>query len=146
MDGIEKGLTTLRGIGEVMGENVSQQDAVIDAVDEKVCLPLCPTSDNQRSLVNTKETTLTQDMCLQMTKVTDELKTSNVKLKGLVNQVLSEALEPLFVCAWLAVCCTDLSLCGAFAQMRSSRNFCLDVVLICIILGLALYLFELFKK
>lgn len=31
-------------------------------------------------------------------------------------------------------------------QMRSSRNFCLDVVLICIILGLGLYLFQLFKK
>lgn len=30
--------------------------------------------------------------------------------------------------------------------MRSSRNFCLDVVLICIILGLGLYLFQLFKK
>ena len=31
-------------------------------------------------------------------------------------------------------------------QMRMSRNFCLDVVLICIILGLAFYLVELFKK
>lgn len=38
LDGIEKGLTTLKGIGEAMGESISQQDVVIDAIDEKVTL------------------------------------------------------------------------------------------------------------
>ncbi|KAK9907291.1 hypothetical protein WJX75_000825 [Coccomyxa subellipsoidea] len=69
-----------------MGETLNQQDVVLDTIDDK------------------------------MNKVTEQLKTNNVKLKGIVT------------------------------QMRSSRNFCLDVVLICIILGLGLYLFQLFKK
>jgi hypothetical protein len=30
--------------------------------------------------------------------------------------------------------------------MRSTRNFCLDVVLICIILALVMYLVSMFKK
>ncbi len=30
--------------------------------------------------------------------------------------------------------------------MRSTRNFCLDVVLICIILALIMYLVSMFKK
>ncbi|EIE27389.1 hypothetical protein COCSUDRAFT_39074 [Coccomyxa subellipsoidea C-169] len=86
LDNIEKGIGTLKGIGEAMGESLNQQDVVLDTIDEK------------------------------MNKVTEQLKTNNVKLKGIVT------------------------------QMRSSRNFCLDVVLICIILGLGLYLFQLFKK
>ncbi|CAL8463075.1 g2609 [Coccomyxa elongata] len=86
LDSIEKGIGTLKGIGEAMGESLNQQDVVLDTIDEK------------------------------MNKVTEQLKTNNMKLKGVLT------------------------------QMRSSRNFCLDVVLICIILGLGLYLFELFKK
>ncbi|BDA47942.1 Syntaxin-71 [Coccomyxa sp. Obi] len=86
LDSIEKGIGTLKGIGEAMGESLNQQDIVLDTIDEK------------------------------MNKVTEQLKTNNMKLKGVLT------------------------------QMRSSRNFCLDVVLICIILGLGLYLFELFKK
>ena len=31
-------------------------------------------------------------------------------------------------------------------QTRSSRNFCLDATLICILLGLALYLYQMFRK
>ncbi|CAK0785050.1 hypothetical protein CVIRNUC_008255 [Coccomyxa viridis] len=86
LDSIERGIGTLKGIGEAMGETLKEQDMVLDAVDDKV---------NQ---------------------ATEQLKTNNMKLKGLLN------------------------------QMRSSRNFCLDVVLICILLGLAVYLVELFKK
>ena len=50
---------------------------------------------------------------------------------------------PFHVVPCLETSC-NIQLC--VMQMRSSRNFCLDVVLICIILGLAVYLVELFKK
>ena len=36
MDNIEKGIGTLKGIGEAMGETLKQQDTVLDAVDDKV--------------------------------------------------------------------------------------------------------------
>lgn len=52
----------------------------------------------------------------QMDKVTGQLKTNNAKLKGLVT------------------------------KMRSSRNFCVDVILICIILAIAAYIYSMFKK
>ncbi|KAK9842232.1 hypothetical protein WJX81_001822 [Elliptochloris bilobata] len=86
LDTIDQGLTTLRGIGEAMGETLRQQDVVLDAIHER------------------------------MDEVTGQLKTNNMKLKGMVT------------------------------KMRSTRNFCLDVVLICIILGLVLYLVAMFKK
>ena len=38
-----------------------------------------------------------------------------------------------------------LSGCVFAAQMRSTRNFCLDVILILIILGLGVYIWQLFK-
>lgn len=31
-------------------------------------------------------------------------------------------------------------------QMRSSKNFCIDVALICVILAMALWIYNLFKK
>ena len=38
LDHIEKGLSTLKGIGEAMGETLTQQGVVLDAIDEKVSL------------------------------------------------------------------------------------------------------------
>ena len=36
LDSIEKGIGTLKGIGDAMGESLKQQDTVLDAVDDKV--------------------------------------------------------------------------------------------------------------
>ena len=36
LDSIERGIGTLKGIGEAMGETLKQQDTVLDAVDDKV--------------------------------------------------------------------------------------------------------------
>ena len=38
LDTIDQGLTTLRGIGEAMGETLRQQDVVLDAIHERVRL------------------------------------------------------------------------------------------------------------
>ena len=35
LDAIDKGLTTLRGIGEAMGETLAQNDIVLDAIHER---------------------------------------------------------------------------------------------------------------
>eukprot|EP00884_Botryococcus_braunii_P019044 jgi/Botrbrau1/5823/Bobra.0366s0008.2 len=86
LDNIEKGITTLKGIGEAMGEELRHQNILADEIESK------------------------------MDKVTGDLKNNNMKLKGLLT------------------------------KMRSSRNFCLDAVLICIILGLAAYLVAMFRR
>lgn len=36
LDNIEKGLSTLKGIGESMGEALKTQDVLLDTIDEKV--------------------------------------------------------------------------------------------------------------
>lgn len=36
LDNIEKGLSTLKGIGEAMGETLKTQDVLIDTIDTKV--------------------------------------------------------------------------------------------------------------
>ena len=36
LDSIEKGIGTLKGIGEAMGETLNQQDVVLDTIDDKV--------------------------------------------------------------------------------------------------------------
>ena len=38
LDNIEKGLSTLKGIGEAMGETLKTQDVLIDTIDTKVGL------------------------------------------------------------------------------------------------------------
>eukprot|EP00197_Chlamydomonas_leiostraca_P001729 CAMPEP_0202887098 /NCGR_PEP_ID=MMETSP1391-20130828/42508_1 /ASSEMBLY_ACC=CAM_ASM_000867 /TAXON_ID=1034604 /ORGANISM="Chlamydomonas leiostraca, Strain SAG 11-49" /LENGTH=275 /DNA_ID=CAMNT_0049570375 /DNA_START=202 /DNA_END=1029 /DNA_ORIENTATION=- len=63
-----------------------------------------------------KQNPVIDDIETQMDKVTGQLKTNNAKLKGLVT------------------------------KMRSSRNFCVDVILICIILAIGAYIFTTFKK
>ncbi|KAK4478635.1 hypothetical protein RD792_014125 [Penstemon davidsonii] len=49
---------------------------------------------------------------LQVDKATSDLKNTNVRLKDTVN------------------------------QLRSSRNFCIDIILLCVILGIAAYLYK----
>ena len=36
LDNIEKGLGVLKGLGEAMGENLSQQDVLLNEIDSKV--------------------------------------------------------------------------------------------------------------
>ena len=43
LDNIEKGLSTLKGIGESMGEALKTQDVLLDTIDEKVS-GTCPKS------------------------------------------------------------------------------------------------------
>ena len=38
LDGIERGLGTLKEIGEAMGQALNHQDVLTDAIVEKVCL------------------------------------------------------------------------------------------------------------
>lgn len=63
-----------------------------------------------------RQNPIIDDIEHQMDKVTGQLKTNNAKLKGLVE------------------------------QMRSSRNFCVDVILICIILAIGAYIYSMFAK
>lgn len=39
LDNIEKGLGVLKGIGQAMGENLSQQDILLDEIGSKVHFP-----------------------------------------------------------------------------------------------------------
>ena len=41
LDNIEKGLSTLKGIGEAMGETLKTQDVLIDTIDTKVSTLSC---------------------------------------------------------------------------------------------------------
>ncbi|KAH7553594.1 hypothetical protein JRO89_XS12G0031200 [Xanthoceras sorbifolium] len=41
---------------------------------------------------------------------------------------------------------TNVRLKDTVNQLRSSRNFCIDIVLLCIILGIAAYLYNVLKK
>jgi DNA repair exonuclease SbcCD ATPase subunit len=63
-----------------------------------------------------KQAPIVEDIDQQLHKVTARLKSNNAKLKGLV------------------------------LQMRSRRNFCLDVILICIVLGIVVYIVSLVQK
>uniref|UniRef100_A0A7S0WX34 t-SNARE coiled-coil homology domain-containing protein n=1 Tax=Chlamydomonas leiostraca TaxID=1034604 RepID=A0A7S0WX34_9CHLO len=62
-----------------------------------------------------RQNPIIDDIEAQMDKVTGQLKTNNAKLKGLVT------------------------------KMRSSRNFCVDVILICILLAIGAYIYSMFK-
>lgn len=85
LDGIETGLGHLKEIGAAMNEELQRHDILITEIDDK------------------------------MDKVTKELSTNNMRLKGLVT------------------------------KMRSTRNFVVDVVLICILLAIGLYLYYFLK-
>jgi t-SNARE complex subunit (syntaxin) len=82
LENIETGLGHLKEIGGAMNEELQRHDILLNEVDEK------------------------------MDKVTKELQTNNMRLKGLVTKT------------------------------RSTRNFIVDVVLICVVLAIGLYLFN----
>ena len=63
-----------------------------------------------------KQNPIIDDVDQQINRVTSKLKSNNAKLTGLVT------------------------------QMRSKRNFCIDIVLLCILLGIVAYLVTMFKK
>jgi syntaxin of plants SYP7 len=84
LSNIERGLGTLGELATSMGENLDQQDVLVDAVGEKVGavpishLPVLPQGLGQ------------EPACLgmQMDDITKQLKTNNMKIHGLVTQVL----------------------------------------------------------
>ncbi|KAF5750372.1 syntaxin-71-like [Tripterygium wilfordii] len=63
-----------------------------------------------------RQVPLMDEIDTKVDKATSDLKNTNVRLKDTVN------------------------------QLRSSRNFCIDIVLLCIILGIAAYLYNVLKK
>lgn len=63
-----------------------------------------------------KQNPMIDDIETQINKVTGHLQTNNKKLEGLVH------------------------------KMRSSRNFCVDIILICILLALGAYMYTILKK
>lgn len=86
LENIERGLSTLKELGEAMGEELERHDVIIDEVEAK------------------------------MDTVTREMQTNNARLKGLVTQV------------------------------RSSRKFFIDVILILVVLAIGLYIYSILKK
>ena len=81
-----------------------------------------------------------------MDKASADLKNTNVRLKDTVNQVsvfaaflsLQMHIRVLFFYSLLL----DLMHVLFLLQLRSSRNFCIDIVLLCVILGIAAYLYK----
>nr|ACN50185.1 syntaxin-71 [Annona cherimola] len=63
-----------------------------------------------------RQVPLIDEIETKVDKATSDLKNTNVRLKETVN------------------------------QLRSSRNFCIDIILLCIILGIAAYLYNVLKK
>ncbi|KAJ0964719.1 hypothetical protein J5N97_025857 [Dioscorea zingiberensis] len=63
-----------------------------------------------------RQVPLIDEIDTKVDKATSDLKNTNVRLKETVN------------------------------QLRSSRNFCIDIILLCIILGIAAYLYNVLKK
>ncbi|KAG6533354.1 hypothetical protein ZIOFF_007221 [Zingiber officinale] len=63
-----------------------------------------------------RQVPLMDEIDAKVDKATSDLKNTNVRLKQTVN------------------------------QLRSSRNFCIDIILLCIILGIAAYLYNVLKK
>ncbi|XP_027072246.1 syntaxin-71-like [Coffea eugenioides] len=63
-----------------------------------------------------RQVPLMDEIDTKVDKATSDLKNTNVRLKDTVN------------------------------QLRSSRNFCFDIILLCIILGIAAYLYNVLKK
>ena len=94
LDNIEKGLHTLKGIGEAMGETLKTQDVLIDTIDTKVVNSALLAEYVFRNSLLWLDSTSLAYMCfahMQMDNVTKELKTNNMKLKGLVESVSSAA-------------------------------------------------------
>lgn len=97
-----------------------------------------------------------------MDKVTKELQTNNMRLKGLVTKVgpgcaaggsglgrgNAGRQAGRLLAALVQAPCSTCHLCSPalplfpFCQMRSTRNFVVDIVLICILLAIGLYLYK----
>ncbi|RRT84572.1 hypothetical protein B296_00003223 [Ensete ventricosum] len=72
-------------------------------------------------------------------KATSDLKNTNVRLKQTLDQVhFTTRCDIMYVESSSAL----ISFTGFVFQLRSSRNFCIDIVLLCIILGIAAYLYK----
>ena len=127
LEGIERGLGTLREVGLAMGEALDHQDVLVDAITEKArvhqrshilasqtlpvtdvvilalvsmpsCLLLLHVARYQQGLCTCRMWCLLLHaggcvLTLQVDDVTKQLKTNNMKLKGLVTQVSACALE-----------------------------------------------------
>jgi hypothetical protein len=98
-----------------------------------------------------KQAPIIEDVDRQLHRVTSKLKSNNAKLKGLVLQVrpwarrLGEGCgraswERSFVCIMGLALTRSLQTHTAPAkQMRSRRNFCIDIILAVVILGIIAY-------
>ncbi|KAJ8748996.1 hypothetical protein K2173_013436 [Erythroxylum novogranatense] len=120
LDTIAEGLDTLKNMARDMNEELDRQVPLTDEIDDKV------------------------------DRATSDLKNTNVRLKDTVNQVITFLFScensdhiihlHLFSCPLLSFGC-DWTL----FQLRSSRNFCIDITLLCIVLGIAAYLYNVLK-
>lgn len=85
-----------------------------------------------------------------MDKASADLKNTNVRLKDTVNQVsvfaaflsLQMHIRILLKIKNKNSLLLDLMHVLFLLQLRSSRNFCIDIILLCIILGIAAYLYK----
>lgn len=89
-----------------------------------------------------------------MDKASADLKNTNVRLKDTVNQVsvfaaflsLQMHIRVLFINKKnkkiKKSLLLDLMHVLFLLQLRSSRNFCIDIILLCVILGIAAYLYK----
>lgn len=81
---------------------------------------------------------------LQADRASSEIRNTNVRLKKTLTQVMFLKVHQgkwklyLMRLVWLVVLMKFLVL----FQLRSSRNFLIDIVLLCIILGIASYLYK----
>ncbi|WVZ07409.1 hypothetical protein V8G54_020755 [Vigna mungo] len=116
LDMIAEGLDTLKNMAHDMNEELDRQVPLMDEIDAKV------------------------------DKASSDLKNTNVRLRDTVNQVfLTENLILKF--SSVSNCISDEFyvepyIVLVFIQLRSSRNFCIDIVLLIIILGIAAYLYK----
>ncbi len=86
-----------------MGESLNQQDVVLDTIDEKVTKPHLfgnepKAPEAMHCAIGTVSLLLHNFdiLCqLQMNKVTEQLKTNNMKLKGMLTQVVHHSLQPV---------------------------------------------------
>lgn len=90
---------------------------------------------------------------LQVDKATSDLKNNNVRLKETLLKVINQngwfyLNFLLFSVPWLIARYAErLAWFQQMAfsllfQVRSSRNFCIDIILLCVILGIASYLYQ----
>ncbi|KAI7996273.1 Syntaxin-71 [Camellia lanceoleosa] len=77
-----------------------------------------------------RQVPLMDEIDTKVDKAAFDLKNANVRLKDTINQISLLDLTESF----------DLF------QLRSSRNFCIDIILLCIILGIAAYLYNVLKN